>query len=119
MKKKEAARITRHKRLRKKLYGTADCPRLCVHRGLKTLDAQIVDDISAKTLLSISTQSKDVKGKAAYGGNVKASAALGELLAEKAKEKGISKLVFDRGGYQYHGRVKALAEAVRKGGIKF
>lgn len=94
-------------------------PRVSVHRSLTNLYAQALDDLEAKTLLSVSTQDKEVKQKFPYAGNVKAASFLGELFAKKAKDKGISKIVFDRGGYLYHGRIKAFAEGLRKGGLKF
>lgn len=112
-------RELRHKRIRHKLIGTKDRPRLCVFRSLQNLSAQLIDDIEGKTILSMTTASKDLKSKIKYGGNVKAALALGEELAKKAKESGIEKVVFDRAGYLYHGRVKALADACRKGGLKF
>ena len=111
------ARVKRHKRIRKKIVGTAERPRLCVFRSLKNLQAQLIDDESEKTLLTCSTLNKELKGTARS--NIKGAAALGEQLAKKAKEKGITKVVFDRGGYLYHGCVKAIAEAARKGGLAF
>ena len=114
---KETARIKRHKRLRKKLIGTKERPRLSVHRSLKNLYVQFVDDINEKTILSISTLDPKVKETAKYGGNLKAAQALGEAAVALAKSKGITKVVFDRGGYIYHGRIKALAESIRKGGM--
>lgn len=118
-KKRITQRERRHKRIRKKIYGQSQRPRLCVYRSLKNLSAQIVDDSAGKTLLSVSTFGKEAKAAVRYGGNIKAAGDLGKLLAEKAKEKGISSVVFDRGGYQYHGRVKVFAEAARKGGLLF
>lgn len=119
MSEKAKKRIRRHKRIRKKVFGQKECPRLCVYRGLANTHAQLIDDISGKTLISISTHDKDIKKKVAYGGNVKAASVLGEVLAERAKKKGINKVIFDRGGFLYHGRVKALAESIREHGIKF
>ncbi len=116
---KELKRAARHKRIRKKMNGTEEQPRLCVHRSLKNLYAQVVDDTSGKVLFGMSTLNKDVKGKMVYGGNVKSASALGEAMAAMAKTKGISRVSFDRGGYLYHGRVKAFAEAARKGGLEF
>lgn len=115
----DLARTARHERIRKTLCGTAERPRLSVYRSLKNIYAQIIDDVSNRTLLSLSTQDKEMRKSCAYGGNVKAAGLLGEVLAKKAKEKGISKVVFDRGGYLYHGRVKALAEGARKVGLEF
>jgi len=117
--KKVRGRIRRHKILRKKLMGTKARPRLCVFRSSKNLYAQLVDDIANRTVLSLSTNVSASKGKIAYGGNVKAASALGEEFARKAKEKGFGKIIFDRAGYLYHGRVKAFAEAARKNGLIF
>lgn len=112
-------RIKRHKRIRRKLFGTKQKPRLCVYRGLANIQAQIIDDLDGVTLVSMSTHDKEVKKKLPYGGNVKAAEILGQLLAEEAKKKGITKVVFDRAGFLYHGRVKTLAESARKNGLKF
>jgi large subunit ribosomal protein L18 len=113
-------REKRHMRIRKKIVGTKERPRLSVRRSINHLYAQIVDDTDAKTLVSISTLSPDVKGKLAKSaGTVKGASLLGAALAEKCKKEGIVKVVFDRAGYLYHGRVKALAEAARKGGLSF
>ena len=109
----------RHKRLRKKIVGTAQKPRLCVYRSLKNLSAQLIDDIESRTLLSLSTFDKESKKKINYGGNISAAESMGKLFALKAVEKGIKKVVFDRGGRQYHGRVKAFAESARKEGLVF
>jgi large subunit ribosomal protein L18 len=92
---------------------------LNLFRGLKNITAQIIDDTEGKVLLRIATADKQLKEKIKYGGNVKAAAILGEVLAQKAKEKGITKVAFDRGGYLYHGRVKSFAEAARKAGLEF
>ena len=109
----------RHERVRKDVVGTSARPRLCVHRSLNNLIAQIVDDSSRKVLFGVSTQSKDLRKKLQSGGNVAAASMLGEVVAEKAIKEGITKVSFDRGGYLYHGRVKAFAEAARKGGLDF
>lgn len=106
-------------RIRKAVHGTTERPRLNVRRSLQNLFAQIVDDAKGVTLIAASTADKDLKKKAAYGGNVKAATILGEVLAKKAKDKNITKVVFDRGGYDYHGRIKAFAEAARKSGLEF
>lgn len=119
MKEKLLKRIRRHRRIRKKILGTKVRPRLCVYRGLSNIQAQLIDDINEKTLASASTQEKEIKKKIPYGGNAKAASALGEILAEQAKKIGISEVVFDRAGFRYHGRLKALAEACRKHGLKF
>lgn len=111
--------MRRHLRIRKRLTGTAERPRVSVRRSLKHMYVQIVDDYQDRTLLGMSTLSSEIKSQLNYGGNVRAAALLGEKLAGKAKAWGISKVVFDRGGYKYHGRVKALAEALRKGGLEF
>lgn len=112
-------RIRRHKRIRKKTIGTKARPRLCVYRGLANIHAQLIDDRAEETLLYVSTENKDFKKKIPYGGNVKAARTLGEILAEQAKKKGIAEVVFDRAGFLYQGRVKALAESARKHGLKF
>ena len=116
---KEKKRIARHKRIRKKVYSEKERHRVCVHRSLKNIYIQVVDDLKANTLLSCSTLNQEVKGKIGFGGNAAAAQVLGEVAAEKLKQKGITKIVFDRGGYLYHGRVKALADGLRKGGIIF
>jgi len=109
----------RRKRIRKKIVGTKERPRLSIARSNQNLYTQLIDDLNGRTLLSLSTASPDVKKAVKYGGNVKAAKALGESLAKQAKEKGITKVVFDRSGRLYHGRIKALAEAARKGGLLF
>ncbi len=116
---KALSRKARHERVRKKVFGTPDRPRLNVFRSLKHLYCQLVDDLSGKTLMSLSTLSPDVRGAIKNPGNKDAAGTLGRLLAEKAKEMGVSSVIFDRGGYKYHGRVKAFAEAARKGGLAF
>jgi len=119
MKVKISSREKRHLRLRKSVTGSSGRPRLSVRRSLKHLFVQLVDDVKGVTLLSASTTDKDFKQKLANGGNIKAAALLGEAFARQAVEKKISKVVFDRGGYDYHGRIKAFAEAARKGGLEF
>ena len=116
---KISGRAKRHLRIRKNVVGTAERPRLSVRRSLKNLFVQIVDDAKGLTLLSASTTDKGIKNKAGYCGNIKAAALLGEAVAERAKDKKIIKVVFDRGGYDFHGRIKAFAEAARKGGMEF
>ncbi|MEY8388235.1 50S ribosomal protein L18 [Oscillospiraceae bacterium 38-13] len=111
-----AQRIKRHKRVRAKISGTPEMPRLNVFRSEANIYAQIIDDVSGVTLVSASSLDKAVEG---YGGNVAAASAVGKLIAERAKAKGIENVVFDRGGYLYHGRVKALAEGAREGGLQF
>lgn len=112
-------REKRHKRLRMRIKGSNLRPRLSVYRSHKNIYAQVVNDTENKTLLFLSTQDKELKQKINSGGNIKAAECLGEILAKKAKEKGITKLTFDRGAYAYHGRIKALAESARKAGLEF
>lgn len=116
---REQNRIYRHNRIRKTVTGTVDRPRLYVHRSLKNFQAYIIDDIQGKVILGKTTLAKDVKEQAKYGGNVGAAAALGKAFAEEAISKGIKKVTFDRGGYLYHGRVKAFADAAREAGLEF
>lgn len=111
------ARLRRHARVRKHLSGTAERPRLCVYRSLNHIYAQIIDDVAGKTLVAASTLDSSLKAK--NGGNKEAAKAVGLLIAEKAKEKGITQVVFDRGGYIYHGRVAELANGAREGGLEF
>ena len=110
------ARLKRHARVRSKISGTPECPRLDVFRSAKHIYVQIIDDVNGVTLASASTVEKDF---GAYGGNKEAAKKVGELIAKRALEKGIENVVFDRGGYIYHGRVKELAEGAREGGLKF
>jgi len=110
------ARLKRHARVRSKISGTPECPRLDVFRSAKHIYVQIIDDVNGVTLASASTVEKDF---GAYGGNKEAAKKVGELVAKRALEKGIENVVFDRGGYIYHGRVKELAEGAREGGLKF
>ncbi|MCZ2845734.1 MAG: 50S ribosomal protein L18 [Candidatus Bathyarchaeota archaeon] len=116
---RKVARIKRHKRIRKTLSGNSVRPRLCVFRSLKNIYVQAIDDKKGTTLVSASTLNPEIKEKIKYHGNVKAAELLGTLLVKKLKEKGITKVVFDRGGYLYHGRVKTLAENIRKEKIIF
>ena len=116
---KEQQRIFRHQRIRRDLSGTSQRPRLCLHRSLNNLQAQIIDDLAGKVLVGKSTLAKDVKGKSKSGGNISAASILGEALALEAIKKGIKKVAFDRGGYLYHGRIKAFAEAARRAGLEF
>ena len=109
-------RIRRHKRVRAKIFGTASRPRLCVFRSLKNIYAQIIDDEKGATLASASTLGKEFEQ---YGGNKEAAKLVGEAIAKAAIAKGITEVVFDRGGYIYHGRVQALAEGAREAGLKF
>lgn len=117
--KKEISRHKRHQRIKLKIHGTIEKPRLIVHRSLNNLSAQIVDDAENKVKFSLSTLDKEIRQKFARAGNIKAAQFFGEVFANKAKEEGITKIIFDRAGYLYHGRVKAFAEALRKGGLEF
>ena len=119
IKDRRTPRDIRHHRLRRYVRGSAARPRLAVFRSIKHIAAQLVDDDAGRTLLAVDSRSKDFRTRQSSGGNVAAAKALGELLAEKAKASGIAQVVFDRGGYQYHGRVKALADAARAGGLVF
>jgi len=118
-KSKETSRVARHKRVRKKVFGTADKPRLNVYRSLKHMYAQVIDDFSGKTLAAASSADKELAGKVTFGGNIEAAKNVGLLIAQRASGKGIKAVVFDRGGYLFHGRVKALADAAREGGLEF
>ena len=111
-----AQRLKRHKRVRAKISGTPEMPRLNVFRSEANIYAQVIDDVNGVTLVSASSLDKAIDG---YGGNIATATAVGKLVAERAKAKGIENVVFDRGGYLYHGRVKALAEGAREGGLKF
>ena len=111
-----AKRIRRHKRVRAQISGSEQRPRLCVYRSLNNIYAQLIDDQSGKTIVSASSVEKALEG---YGGNKEAAGKVGELLAQRAKESKITAVVFDRGGYLYHGRVKELADGARKGGLEF
>ena len=110
------ARKARHARIRNKVSGTSELPRLCVFRSLKNISVQIIDDEKGVTLVSASSLDKDLNIK--NGGNIEASKLVGALVAKKAKKAKIEKVVFDRGGYLYHGRVKALADAARENGLE-
>jgi len=116
---KNIVRLRKHKRIRAKISGTPQRPRLCVFRSLSNIYAQIIDDENQNTLVSASTLDSEIKGKVAFGGNKDAAALVGKLIAQRAIEKGIETVVFDRGGYIYHGRVLSLAEAARQAGLKF
>ena len=110
------ARVQRHKRVRGKVSGTAACPRLCVYRSTNNIYAQIIDDVNGVTLAQASSLDKSIE---CNGGNKEAARAVGKLVAERAKEKNITDVVFDRGGNIYHGRVQELAEGAREGGLNF
>lgn len=106
-----------HNRIRKKVHGTSQRPRLCVFRSLNHIYAQVIDDSTGSTLCSASTLEKDYRDSS--GGNIEAAKKIGKVIAERALSKGVEKVVFDRGGYLYHGRVKSLAESARETGLKF
>ena len=108
-----------HQRVRMTVSGTAERPRLCVYRSLDHIYAQVIDDRAGKTLVSASSADKDTKKNLKGGGNVAAAKVVGKTVAERAKAAGLAKVVFDRGGYKYHGRVKALADAAREAGLQF
>ena len=116
---KSVRQARRVRRVRKKVEGMPDRPRLAVSRSHRHICAQIIDDLSGRTLCCVSTASKDLRGQVGYGGNVSAAAAIGKALGEKAKTIGIEQVCFDRRGRKYHGRIKALAEAAREAGLKF
>ncbi|TQQ84312.1 50S ribosomal protein L18 [Peptacetobacter hominis] len=116
---KNAKRVQRHKRVRRKVSGTAAKPRLCVFRSANNIYAQIIDDVQRVTLTAASSLEAEVKEAVGHTGNKEAARKVGELVAKKAIEKGITEVVFDRGGYIYHGRVKELADGAREAGLKF
>jgi large subunit ribosomal protein L18 len=115
----EGIRKIRHRRVRQKVTGTTSRPRLCVFRSLNNVHVQLIDDSRGQTLVSMSTLDSQVRSKTDGMGKSKRAETVGTLLAERALDKGIKQVVFDRGGYKYHGRVKALAEAARKAGLEF
>ncbi|HTU34151.1 MAG TPA: 50S ribosomal protein L18 [Candidatus Acidoferrum sp.] len=116
---RDAHRQRIHMRLRTRIAGTEQQPRLCVHRSNKHIRAQVVDDRTGATLASASSLDKEVRQTIKGGGNIAASKVVGKIIADRARAKGIQRVVFDRGGYRYHGRVQALAEAAREAGLKF
>ncbi len=116
---KNVKRLRRHKRIRKKVFGTPERPRLCVFRSNKHIYAQVIDDTIGHTLVAASTLDPELRGKLQKTWNVEAAREVGRLIGKRALEKGIKKVVFDRGGYKYHGRVKALAEGAREAGLEF
>ncbi len=115
---KNAKRIIRHLRIRKKIFGTKEKPRLCIFKGSTTIYAQVIDDSENRTLFGIATNSKEVKDKI-KGNNKHGAIELGKIVAQKCKEKGIVNVVFDSGGYKYHGVVKSFADSARESGLKF
>ncbi|MCL2057849.1 MAG: 50S ribosomal protein L18 [Oscillospiraceae bacterium] len=116
---KNKVRLRKHERVRKKISGTPERPRLNVFRSLNHIYAQVIDDTAGNTLVSASTLDESLKGTLPSGGNKEAAKAVGLLIAKKALDKGVKTVVFDRGGYIYHGRVKELADAAREGGLEF
>ena len=119
IKDRRGSRDERHRRLRRWVRGSAQRPRLAVFRSLKHMGAQLIDDDAGRTLLAVDSRSQPFRERHPTGGNVAAAKAVGALLAERAKAAGLERVVFDRGGYKYHGRVKALADAARAGGLVF
>ncbi|WP_338553280.1 50S ribosomal protein L18 [Paenibacillus sp. KS-LC4] len=116
---KNKARLKRHLRVRKKINGTVARPRLSVFRSAKHMYAQLIDDVQGVTLAAASTQDKELAEAIGNGGSVEAARKVGELLAKRAQAKGVNQVVFDRGGYLYHGRIQALADAAREAGLEF
>ncbi|GAB4375441.1 MAG: 50S ribosomal protein L18 [Acidobacteriota bacterium] len=116
---RKKARLKVRRRIRSRVSGQPDRPRLAVYRSLKHIYVQAIDDLNGVTLAAASTLDPEVRGEIGHGGNVAAAKVVGTRIAERLKEKGIDTVVFDRGGYLYHGRVKALAEAAREGGLRF
>jgi len=117
--KKELTRIKRHNRIKLRMSGTKAKPRLVIRRSLKNFYAQLIDDAERKAIFSLSTLNKEIKQSFPNCGNIKTAEAFGQIFASRAKEKGFSKIIFDRAGYLYHGRVKVFADALRKGGLEF
>ncbi|MGB4338463.1 MAG: 50S ribosomal protein L18 [Bacillota bacterium] len=116
---RKEARIRRHRRIRKHVKGTPERPRLAVFRSLANIYAQIIDDVQGHTLVAASTVEPEIKAKVGYGGNIAAAKYVGQVIAERALAKGITRVVFDRGGNLFHGRVAALAEGAREAGLEF
>ena len=116
---KNLHRLRVHERVRQRVTGTTERPRLCVYRSLGHIYAQVIDDRTGKTLVSASSVDGETKKNLKGGGNIAAAKVIGKTIAERAKTAGVSKVVFDRGGYKYHGRVKALADAAREAGLQF
>ncbi|HEV3052127.1 MAG TPA: 50S ribosomal protein L18 [Longimicrobium sp.] len=119
VKTREQRRARRHRRVRAKVHGTAERPRLVIHRSINHVEGQVVDDVAGRTLTGLSTLDAGLREKRGEMNKTEASRAAGKALAEKAREMGVTKVVFDRGGYVYHGRVKAFAEGAREGGLDF
>jgi len=112
-------RIIKHKKIRKKIFGTKERPRLCIFKSNKNLFVQIIDDVAGHTIVSASTLEKEIKSEIKNGGNVEAAKKIGEIIAKRAIEKGIKNICFDRAGYKYHGRIKAVADAAKENGLVF
>lgn len=112
-------RLRRRNHVRRQVRGSADKPRLCVHRSLQHIYCQLIDDISGKTLASASTRDREVRDQMKYGGNAQAAKIVGQTIAQRAQAVGVTTICFDRGHYKYHGRIAALADAAREGGLKF
>ena len=108
-----------HRRIRRRISGSSDRPRMCVFRSLKHFYAQIIDDVEGRVIVSASTNDKSLRSQMVKGGNIAAAKEIGKIMAERAQTEGIKLVVMDRGGYLYHGRVQAFAEATRKAGLKF
>lgn len=119
LKEKNRKRFKRRKGIRKRIFGVKEKPRLSVYRSSKNIYCQLIDDTTGRTLASASTLIKDIKDKLPYGGNIEAAKLVGRKIAEDAAKIGITRVVFDRGGYKYHGRVKALADSAREGSLVF
>ena len=116
---REAHRQRIHVRMRKRIAGTPERPRLCVHRSTRHIRAQVVDDRAGRTLASASSLDEAVRAQIRGGGNLAAAKVVGKVIAERARAQGVENVVFDRGGYRYHGRIRSLAEAAREAGLKF
>ena len=118
-KEKIEARLRRKRRIRKKLAGSTKRPRLCVYKGLKNIYAQLIDDSSGKVIMGVSTLTREIRSETKYGGNVESAKKVGSYLGKKAVTLGITEVLFDRNGFKYHGRVKALADSAREAGLIF
>ncbi|MBI4970351.1 MAG: 50S ribosomal protein L18 [Candidatus Omnitrophica bacterium] len=116
---RKLSRLRRHLRIKKKVYGTSEKPRLSVYRSLNHLIVQFIDDVNQKTLIAFSTQDKEFRKKIKSTGSIEAATKLGEMFGPKVLQQGIKKIAFDRGGYLYHGRIKAIADSLRKAGLEF
>ncbi len=116
---RSSRRLRRRRQIRKRVLGTPERPRLAVFRSHKNISAQVIDDLAGRTLCHASTRDKDLRGELAYGGNCTAAARIGRVIAQRAQDQGIRAVVFDRSGFLFHGRVKALADAAREGGLNF